>query len=561
MGAAGVTAHYGLRKLNNNEPFSTDGQQFTLADRDEIDRLLYMGAQGHHHDGAGISQANPSSAGSLAVGTAGTIPAGITTNYAYTWVDANGFETAPSPAVSQTLPAQLPTLGAPALVPAIGSGTLPPGPYFYALTAYTNNVNTQETALGVMATTTLSSSGNITIQFPTLPAGTTGVNVYRRDPAGTNFLYITSVPISGGTPTSWQDTGSIAENCNRFGPNTNTTNANNSITFTLPVAVPPGFTWNLYRTLNILDWSDSLLASITTTNGGTVITSFVDTGIAAQGGQPPSSTELISSPSKVLLTGGAEVQGLLPASMIDFGNASLFPFALSFSFAGSVVPTTGTTCWVNPFPNAVIVSAQASLGRSSSPSSQPVIADVLKGTGLSPVYTSIYSGATPNPKPQVPVGKQVGNSAPPNVTTLSAGDSLSVDIDQSGGGATPTDHDLTVTIYLLVGTPGASTTTPIWAFQDITTASANLAAGTWAVCAPLSGTTALHLPAGPGSGTLPVRVEFANNSNNTTTLTVQTTDGSTITYSGATSTSLTLTEQGVIRDFTWDSVNNTWRVS
>lgn len=561
MGAAGVTAHYGLRKLNTNEPFSTNGQQFTLADRDEIDRLLYMGAQGHHHNGAGISQANPNAAGTIQVGTSGTIPAGLTANYEYTWVDSNGFETAPSPIASTTLPAQLPTLGAPALVPDTSTGTLPPGPYFYALTAYTNNVNTQETALGVMGTATLSSNGNITINFPTLPAGTTGVNIYRRDPAGTNFLYITSVPISGGTPTSFQDTGSIAENCNRFGPNTNTSNGNNSITFTLPVAVPAGFTWNLYRSFNVSDWSSSLLASITQTSGGSVVTSFVDTGIATQGTQPPVSTELISSPSKVLMTGGAEVQGLLPASMIDFTNANLFPFAVSFAFAGSVVPTTGTTCWVNPFPNAVIVSAQASLGRSSSPASQPVIADVLKGTGQNPTYTSIYSGATPNPKPQVNVGKQVGNAAPPNITSLAAGDSLSVDIDQAGGGATPTDHDLTVTIYLLVGTPGASTTSPIWAFQDITTASATLAAGVWAVCSPLSGTTALNLPANPGGGTLPIRVEFANNSSGTTTLTVQTTDGSTITYSGAVSASLTLTEQGVIRDFTWDSVNSTWRVS
>lgn len=558
---AGVTAHYGLRKLNSNEPFSTNGQQFTIADRDEIDRLLYMGAQGHHHSGAGVAQANPNAAGTLAVGTTGTLPAGTTVNYAFTWVDPNGFETAPAPAASVTLPSLLANLGAPALGVSYASGTLPPGPYFYALTAYSGSTNTAETALGLGATTTLTADGSITVNFPTLPAGTGGVNIYRRDPSGTNYLYVTSVPISGGTPTSWTDSGAIAPNCNRFGPNVNTTNSNSSITFTLPVAVPVGFTWNLYRTFNAGDWSNSLLANVTATSNGTVVTSFVDTGLGAVGGQPPIASELLTSPTKVLLTGGAEVQGLLPASMVDFTNSNLFPYAISFAFAGAVSAVTGVTSWACPFPNATIVSAQATLGRGSKPASFPVIVDVLKGSGVNPTYSSIYSGATPNPKPQIPVAQQMGAPAPPNVTTLAVGDSLSVDIDQSGGGATPTDHDLTVTIYLLVGTPASTPTSPTWAFLDVSGASQTLAIGQWAVCSPLSGTTTLNLPANPPAGSRAVRVELANNSNNTTSLTVQTTDGSSITYSGTSSSSLVLGEEGVIRDFTWDNVNNTWRVS
>jgi hypothetical protein len=42
---AGNTNHYQLIKLDKGDPFSTNGQQYTTADRDTIDRILHLGAQ------------------------------------------------------------------------------------------------------------------------------------------------------------------------------------------------------------------------------------------------------------------------------------------------------------------------------------------------------------------------------------------------------------------------------------------------------------------------------------------------------------------------------------
>jgi hypothetical protein len=102
--------------------------------------------------------------------------------------------------------------------------------------------------------------------------------------------------------------------------------------------------------------------------------------------------------------------------------------------------------WTCDFTSATIVGVRASLGRGYHPASQPVIVDVKKGSGLSPTYTSIFSGAFP----EVLVGNQIGAVQTPAVTTLAKGDSLVCDITQSGGGATPTDGYLTVNVELLV---------------------------------------------------------------------------------------------------------------
>lgn len=438
------TQRYHLEKLANGEPFSSDGQKYTLADRDTIDRVMQVGAETHHHTGVNAASQNPTTPPSLSQSlTGGTLPASKTAYYEYTWVDPNGFETAPSPAASVTLPSPISTPGAPTLGTAVG-GTLPAGTYRYLVTAYVGS-STSETLASLSASITTSSTGSIVVNFPTLPSGASGFNIYRFPPGGSAFLFMATVPVTGGTPTSWTDNGSVGANCNRFPPSSNTTNSTNSVVVTLPVSIPTGFTWNLYRSYSSTDWTSTLIASITT--GGT---SYTDVGATAQSYAPPASSMLLSTPPKVLLTNGAEVQGQLPASMVDMASSPSVPFAVTFNFGGYLSPTTGISTWRCPFGSATIVSAACSLGRGSVPASQPVIADVLKGTGVNPSYVSIYSGATPNPKPQVPVGHQVGAAAPPNITTLAVGDTLSVDIDQSGGGATPTDHDLTITVYLLV---------------------------------------------------------------------------------------------------------------
>jgi hypothetical protein len=257
-------------------------------------------------------------------------------------------------------------------------------------------------------------------------------------------------------PTDYLDDGTDVENPNRLAPTANTTQATNNITITLIAPPPTNWTWNLYRTLVSGQWANTLLAQISTLDDtGNIILTYQDLGLSTSIGTPPPASVTLGSPDKVLLTGGAEVQGLLPADMVE-GGATLSSgpsFAITFVFSGAIAAISGVNCWACPFTSATINTVICSLGRGSTPAAQAVVVDVLKGTGASPTYSSIYSGATPNPHPIVSVGQQVGASAPPNVTSLVQGDSLSVDILQAGGGATPTDHDLTITIQLSVTAP------------------------------------------------------------------------------------------------------------
>lgn len=443
------TTNYHLEKLNG-ESFASDGYKFTLSDRDLIDALLKLGAETHHHTGLSSASSNPTVAPNPALSaTGGTLPAGNTAYYDYTWVDANGLETAPSPVASMALPAQCATPAAPTLTFSNASGTLTAGTYLYLLTAYTGT-STEETTGSVAASITTGAIGEIVVHFPALPSGATGFNIYRFAPGGNSYMFMVTVPVSGGAPTTWTDDGTVAANCNRFPSSTNTTNSTNSVVVSLPVAIPSGFTWKLYRTFDNTNWSNSLLASITT-----AATTYTDTGASSLAGQPPTASELVGTPTKILLTGGAEVQGILPLSMIEGGGGGgggggPTDFAVEFSFPGTLAVTTGVSTWVCPFATATIVSATCTLGRGSTPASTAVVADVLKGSGVNPTYGSIYSGASPNPKPQVPVGQQIGTPAVPNITSMVAGDSLTTSITQTGGGATPTDHDLTIVVKLQV---------------------------------------------------------------------------------------------------------------
>jgi hypothetical protein len=490
-----------------------------------------------------------------------------------------------------------------------GTGTNIPGTYLYKLTNYLT-VNTNETLAGPSATTTLSATGENILTW-TATAGASGVNIYVLQPGGAQYLYLTTV----ASPTlTYTDNGGIAENCNRTLPLTNTTNTTNKVTATL-IAPPGGWTTNLYRTTISGQWGSSQIAS------GLTGTSYIDTGGPTAGVTPPSASRIPSDPTKILLTGGAEVQGILPASMVQ-GNAHgpwlyAFPFTYSdsglntgeivytptignvlvdawieidtpfngttpladigqflggntegwfkqfgrgpgvdvsvadsddsisdtlrwgqfngigrgtvsrlsdaiivgtpltgppgghssiprrilpapftttdpiqlvvsrtgmaggtapgatqgsgtvyllisgvisqpvgslstieFQFPGPLSPTTGIATWVAPF-DCVIVNVTLTLGVGSTPAAQSVIADVLYGTGLNPTYSSIFAAATPV-YPEVLVGNQVGSPVVPIVTGFTVGDTLMSSILQSGGGGTPTDHDLTVVLQLQI---------------------------------------------------------------------------------------------------------------
>lgn len=133
---SGKTARYKLEKLFIGDDFFADGGQFSGTDRDLIDNLLYMGAQGHHHNGQAADVSDPSTGPTLSAVGGGTLPGGTRYFYKYTYVDANGFESAGSPEVSIQTPAPLDPPAAPTVTTAATGGTLEPGAYYYELSWY-----------------------------------------------------------------------------------------------------------------------------------------------------------------------------------------------------------------------------------------------------------------------------------------------------------------------------------------------------------------------------------------------------------------------------------------
>jgi len=435
---ASLTSHFGFTKLTANDSFSTNSQAFTTSDVDEIDRLAFVGAIDHHHNGAVVTQANPSIGVSLTLNNgAGYLPAGTRVTYKYTWVDPNGFETAASPETYVDIPAAIVSPATPTLAVIVGTGTLAAGSYYYELSAYTGS-NMAETIAGSSAFITVTAVGEVVITFPSLPSGATGFNIYRRDPNAVNFVFLDST-----TASTYTDNGSVTPNVNRIAPTSNNTNSTNEVTATIPGAIPVGYTWRLYRTLIVGQWTNSLLYTVVE---GT--TSYTDVGAGASTGMPPTTTELIASPTKILLTGASEVQGALPSASV-----AAYPLVVSFAFPGPLSLFTGESIWVNEFAAAHVQSVRASLGRGASPAAQPVIVDVEHGTGATPTYSSIFAAMTTPTYPTVQVGAQVGVPVHPGAS-LAYGDSLTVDVTQTGGGATPTDHDLIVNIVLLVSGAG-----------------------------------------------------------------------------------------------------------
>lgn len=443
------TDHYGLQRLTDDD-ISENSFKFSDADRVAIDRLLYLGAEGHRHTGGAASSDAPTLGPTVQLVTSsGSIPSSRRVYYKYTYVDGDGLETTESPEVHVDTPAAISSPAAPTLATTTTTGTLNPGSYYYALSAY-QSFDDLETVVGTAAYIAVpytTATNKNTLTLPTLPSGATGFNVYRKGPANVGYRYLAST-----TSSSFVDNGSYTEDPDRPVPSTNSTTSTNSVVLTLPGATPAlpviGWSWRIYRTYVTGDYTNSLLTTTTSVT-------YTDTGAATAVGEPPPVGSAAGSPSKILLTDAAEVQGLLPvANIADFDLEVLdavdgFPHVVKFEQSGGppLVVSTGSFVWVAPRAGRV-VSVRPSVGRGAAPASTRIFVDINKGTNTAtPTYTTIYT--TQANRPYVAVGQQVGVATVPAVTTFVAGETYSMDVDQVGGGATPTDKDLVVLMYVL----------------------------------------------------------------------------------------------------------------
>jgi hypothetical protein len=258
-----------------------------------------------------------------------------------------------------------------------------------------------------------------------------------------HYLYITSIaaPTNGQI---WIDDGTLEGDCDRSLPATNRTANTNAVEIVYPgatPAIPDGWSWRIYRTAIPSDWNRSALTDLTPA-GSPAYTpvSFVDIGAGTQTGAPPAVAQQINAPPKINLTDAAEVTGTLPSGRVAV------PHIVTFTASGPLEPTPGSFTWVNDFDQADIISVRAYLGIDSTPAATDVVVDVNRYTAGT--WASIFDdGPT---RPTIGVGQNIGQPSVPLHAHLNVGDALSVDIDQAGGGATPTDHDLTINILLYV---------------------------------------------------------------------------------------------------------------
>lgn len=291
----------------------------------------------------------------------------------------------------------------------------------------------------------VSGTHRIILTLPALPAGASGFNVYRRKVGHAHYYYLDSIAVGATPPLTYLDDGTVDDDCERGLPQINSTGQTNSISVTLTEQPPIGYTWKLYRSYNNTVWTDSRLAHITAVGAQATplpILTYLDTGTATTGGSPPAVSPLTGNPDQIVLTDGVEITGTLP-----LGHQSIVEIQ-RFEFEGLVTATTGTRQWVCEYPNALIVASRGALRFGSAPASTPVEFQLVRHTfGATPTNTVLYTT-----EPTIPVGSSVGEMIAvdiPAAAEMSRGDTLTANIVTAGGGATPTDYDLTISVLVI----------------------------------------------------------------------------------------------------------------
>lgn len=437
----GTTPRFGFTTLNKGDELSANDYAFGRLNRLQLDWLLRHAIENHKHSGVSAPQAPPPPPSVQVLPTGGVLPANHTVFYRTALVDSDGQEFLGSQTATVVTPPLLPVPEAPVLSQQFG-GSLDPGNYLYQCSAYTQDTGF-ETTLSAPTSGVLAAGNMWSIRFPVPPSGVTGWNIYRKAPTDLEPIFLTNFPV--GT-TEFFDTGTFKPLPYRTAPVANTTSSMNSAYIGYNDYVPSGYTCKIFRTLDQGDWNRSLVAHVARLP-------YTDTGHAAQTGAPLSRSVAIGGAPKIRL--GLDTEGTLPP------RSSTTARVASFNIAGPVSVGLSPWQWVCDFDDAVIVSMRVSLGRGSVPAATPVTATVRVLYGWQAAWVPMLSYAS-DPMgqvgveitAQVPVGASSGTpvtmtSQDDNVK-LQRGDALRAVILQSGGGATPTDVNLSLSVTMLV---------------------------------------------------------------------------------------------------------------
>lgn len=283
---------------------SDDAYKYSDEDRHTIDGLLHA-LEDHSHSQI-IRDPDPVDAALTALGTGGNLVGGQTLYYAYTYVNKYGLESAPSPTVSVTTPAQLSRPTPPGVEVADTGGTLATGRYRYGITALDldGNESILSGDIGVTATT---GTTQITISHQALPPGSpvAAFRVWRKSPSAP--LAWTKLGIMN-VGNSYVDDGSLPDDpcpCDpaKAPPTTTSNSSTSKVTVSIPVSASTVIngsdsilSWRLYRTNIDGTWSGaSLVGEMETVDGsGDIVVELEDVGSQLLPGLPPEETQFLA---------------------------------------------------------------------------------------------------------------------------------------------------------------------------------------------------------------------------------------------------------------------------
>lgn len=249
-------------------------------------------------DGSSVTVDTPVSALTGSSSPGGDLPPESTYWYKYTFIDpASGLESSSSPAFQISTNDLIPSPNAPSLEVTTSGGTLSPGTYNYALSAYYSTSSFETAALNESSVFLYSSGGSDQAVTLTLPAlgDATGFNVYRRSPGNVSFYFIGST-----TDPTFVDDGLSTVDYERLAPVSSSIVSNSTIELTLG-SLPTDYHWKIYRTDIEDDFVNSYIGVVT---DGSL--SFADTGFETQYGTPPSATPVIVPGNVGLRSGPAD---------------------------------------------------------------------------------------------------------------------------------------------------------------------------------------------------------------------------------------------------------------
>lgn len=316
------TDYFGFTRVGQGESVAKDGH--AALDLDVVTRdALHHAHEIHDHSGHARLQ-DPSVPPVLATSTTGgSLPAATAFYYKVGLIDKYGLETAASPEQSISTGAQIASPTPPSVQVEPEGGTVTGGLYSYVITYATDSGGETLPSRTSEIVVASGSANRIRLDLPALVAGATRYRIYRRRPGQALYYYVADV-----TAGPWYDTG-LAEDVTINPPTANTTNAQNSITVTIPTGVVAAnvFGWKIYRSTTPGTYTGhSLVHEVvepTAEFDTDLRTTWVDTGDTLHQGMPRTRSATLSGGIPIDLT---NIQGQFPMTALPRGSRSLEVF-------------------------------------------------------------------------------------------------------------------------------------------------------------------------------------------------------------------------------------------